>query len=413
MRHDRRALIAIIALALVSATALRAEGRQVELAWIRILAGEAEPAVWRAGEEWPARAADAPFAPSAVLSYSALRPGDTLAETELVAKALSWERSLEASGRFSKAAVFVIELPDYPQKRGVIVEASPLDAPLFGGGSAYASMDLPLFGGRRTSLAMIAGANKDAVEYRDDAFRDLPLVLDSRLEYDNDLIDKDSFVGNRMTGSFGLGPRLGPLCSLVLSARGCVPFDSVQDSSAFIAIDADLEYERPSLFDLKGFDLSLSTTLSAYPGSSALRLEAQSSLTVPLGETNLECEAGAGLSSGALDSTEFFDLHGGPLFLLGPEGYDKEASEVELARLDYGAPILHAPIASWLEMSLGPFAFAELARSNTDSGLLAGAGGGLRLKLGSPVNLTMDFGYAIDQDNVSGFVLNAAALTYL
>ena len=413
MRHDRRALIAIIALALVSATALHAEGGTVKLAWIRILAGEAEPAVWRAGEAWPPREADAPFAPSAVLSYSTLRPGDTLAETELAARALSWERALEASGRFSKAAVFVVELPDDPQKRGAIVEASPLDVPLFGGGSAYASMDLPLFGARRSSLSMIAGANKDAVEYRDDTFRDLPFVLDSRLEYDNDLIEKSSFVGNRVTGSFGLGPRLGPLCSLVLSARGCVPFDSVQGSSAFIAIDADLEYERPSLFDLKGLDLSLSTTLSAYPGSSALRLEAQSSLTVPLGETCLACEAGVGISSGALDSTELFDLHGGPLFLLGPEGYDKEASEVELARLDYGAPILHAPIASWLEMSLGPFAFTELARSNTDSSLLAGAGGGLRLKLGSPVNLTMDFGYAIDQDSVSGFVFDAAALTYL
>ena len=256
---SRRISRAILALSLAfSALAAAADESPaaVGVEWIRVLSGDGEPATWRRGEPYPARPDGAPLAPEAVLSYSPLRPGDAMGESELAAKAQLWERTLEVSGRFSKATVFVVELESDPSQRGIVVEAQALDAPIFGGGAAYGSMILPLVSGRRTSLSVAAGANKASAEYRDDSLGDLPLVLDGRLSYDNDLLDSLSFSGNRLSGGIGIGPRLSPLCSLIAGIRGGLPLGDDGGSSSYWAVFSDFDYARLWLFGVRGLALS-------------------------------------------------------------------------------------------------------------------------------------------------------------
>jgi hypothetical protein len=411
MRYGR--VLCALALVLASLPALCAAEGKVELVWIRLLSGEAEPAVWRAGEAYPERKAESAIAPSALLSYSPLKPGDALSETELAAKAELWERSLAESGRFSKASVFVVESEGDPGKRGVIVEAEPLDSPLFGGGAAYASMALPLLGGRRASLAMAAGANTASLAYRDDAFRELPLVLEASASYDNDLIESGSFSGNRLSGDFGIGPRLGPLCSLVAGIRGCLPFDEVQGSSPYLALDARLEYSRPMLFGLPWLGLAFSSIATDYPLSGALRLAARSRLSAKLGASELSCDSGLGLSTGSLDLRERFDLERGGFALKGPAGSSETARRIGLGRFDWCAPLFSLPLATWLTVSLGPFAFGEIAFVDDDTQARAAAGTGLRLMLGAPINLGLDLGYAFDQGGAGGIVFDLSSASFL
>jgi hypothetical protein len=231
------------------------------------------------------------------------------------------------------------------------------------------------------------------------------------LRYDNDLIEKGVFSGNRFSASFGLGPRLGPLGDLLLRGRCLLPLDESDGSGPLFSLDAVLELSALSLFSLRGFDIRFSAVGSAYPGSSALRLLAAYELRLGLGAWSLSCESGLGLSSGELDSRELFDLESGELELRGPEGRDKEVSGAAIVRLELGLEALRWSFASWLSASLGPFAFAEgaLAGSTSLADALAGAGGGLRLKLGSPIGLTVDFGYAVDQSGQGALVFSTTS----
>jgi len=73
---------------------------------------------------------------------------------------------------------------DDPDSRGLIVEAEAGAVPVFDGGAAYASMALPLAGGRRATVAMEGGANRASLAYRDEVFRDRPVVLEGRIIYE-------------------------------------------------------------------------------------------------------------------------------------------------------------------------------------------------------------------------------------
>jgi hypothetical protein len=377
----------------------------IEVAWLRLLSGEAEPLVWRGGEAWPERPGDFPFAPSAVLSYATLAPGDSMPEAELEARTLAWERMLAESGRFSRCSVFPVEGDGDPERRGVIVEAEAGAPPLFGGGPAYGSMVLPLLGGRRSSLAFEAGPNRGSIAYRDDALGDLPLVLAGRLDYANDLLETGAFSGHRASASLGIGPRIGALSDILLRAREAVPLGPGNEgTTSSFALGALLELAGLSLFGIPGLDGELALSGDAYPGSSARRSEAVSGLRARLGPATLSFSGGFGLSSKALDPRERFDLRAGDAFLRGPEG-DAEAVEgFVLARADIDIAVLRLSPASWLHLSLGPFAFCEAvlaplsAFSRPDGGLvgraMGAAGGGLRLRLGPPIGVCADIGCA-------------------
>src|SRR5208337_38877 len=160
----------------------------VEVAWVRILSGDAEPVIWKSGEGWPARPSGFPFAPSAVLSYATISPGDAMTEADLEERARTWERELDESGRFSRSSVMVAELGDGTDSRGIVVEVETGDTPLFGGGEAYVSAALPLLDGRRTTLGVQAGPNLGSIAFRDEVLEDMPLGFDSRLAYAKDLL---------------------------------------------------------------------------------------------------------------------------------------------------------------------------------------------------------------------------------
>jgi len=408
-RRISRAILALSLAFCALAAAADESPAAVSVEWIRVLSGEGEPATWRRGEPYPARPDGALFAPEAVLSYSPLRPGDAMDKSELAAKARLWERTLEVSGRFSKATVFVVELESDPSQRGIVVEAQALDVPIFGGGAAYGSMILPLVSGRRTSLSVAAGANKASAEYRDDSLGDLPLVLDGRLSYDNDLLDSLSFSGNRLSGGIGIGPRLSPLCSLIAGIRGGLPLGAAGGSSGYWAIFSDFDYARLWLFGVRGLALSLFAEASDFPSSAALKLESTARLDARLGPIAFTALAACGFSRGGLDERELFDLESGRFALSGPEGAGMKASRFEGARLDCGAQLIHFSLASWLTLSLGPSAFGEAIRADDSQELLAAVGGGLRMTLSLPVGLNIDLGYAAAQDGRGGFVFKVEA----
>jgi hypothetical protein len=409
--------IGSLCLLLLCLSALPATG--VELAWIRLIVGEAEPLVWREAGAWPARPADFPFAPSAVLSFASFEPGDRLSGLELEKKASRWERALEDSGYFSRAAVYVVEIEGEAEVRGVIAEVTLGTSPGFGGGSAYASIRLPLAGGQRSTLSAQAGANRVGLGYRSDTLGDARFVLSSGLSYDNDLLSKGGFVGNRISATAGIGPRLGPLADLLVQARCSLPLDEEAGTSILTAIDGVLECSEYSLFGLSDLDLSASAMVSAYPCSSGLRLMAASRLRQGLGPVGISLVSGLGLSWGALDSRELFPLGSGSLELLGPEGSRSPVADTAVARLEASFQGPRLRLASWLSALLGPFVFAEAglvgSRADTlfvaEGSSLAGAGGGFRLFLGSPVGLAIDLGYGFDRSLKGGLVFEVRSAT--
>ena len=250
--HMRRSALCLVQL-LLSLTALHA----ASLAWVRILAGDADPVVWTPGARWPARPALFPFAPSAVLSYATVCPGDELADSRLEARASRWERALVISGRFSLARVYVVELEgagaEGGPRRGLIVEAEPVDAPCFDGGAAYASVELPLFRGFRESVLVDAGVNRAELAYRDDTLGDAPFVLASSLRYDNDLLQTGCISGNRLSGSLALGPRLSSYGDLLGGCRieAPLPAPLAGGESDLVAADLTLELIFPELLGLR------------------------------------------------------------------------------------------------------------------------------------------------------------------
>jgi hypothetical protein len=248
-----------------------------EVAWVRILSGDSPPIAWRRGGLWPARPAGFPFAPSAVLSYATLGPGDSMGEAELRTKVDRWARELEESRRFSHSSVLVAELDGEPGRFGVVVEAEPSYTPLFDGGAAYAQIDLSLFGGRRDSLAFQAGPNLASAAFRDEALGDGPIVLESSLAYANDLLDSGSFSGNRLEAALAMGPRLGPQSDFLLRVRACLSPDGGAAAPLF-AIEPTLELAGLSLLGLRRLDGSLSLRGDAYPGQASLRCDASSDL---------------------------------------------------------------------------------------------------------------------------------------
>lgn len=383
----------------------------VQVAWVRILSGDSDSVTWRQGESWPARPDGFPFAPSAVLSYATLSPGDTMAEAELDERARTWARELDESRRFSRSSVLVAELDDGSDRRGVIVEAETGATPIFDGGPAYASAALPLLDDRRTTLTVEAGPNLGSVAYRDEALRDAALVMDASLGYANDLLETGSFSGNRLSGSIGLGPRIGPVSDVIFRARAGSPIgDDAGGYRPFVALEGALELGGFSLLGIERLDGSLIALGDAYPGSSAHRYEAASSLLYGFGPATLSFAAGAGLSAGALDPSELFDLRSGNVFLRGPEPHPDSVEEFAIGRVDVDYTPFRLPLASWFPLFVGPFAFCEAAFVPIDvvaaPRLEGAAGAGLRLKLGPPVGVTVDLGYALSDRGVGALVIS-------
>lgn len=395
-------LIPLIAILVVAGGGARAE----ELAWLRILSGSADPVTWQSGEKWPSRPSDFPFFPSAVLSYAPFAPGDSMPIDALRSKARDWERSLQESGRFAKASVFLTE-PSGDGRLGAIAEVEPLELPLaFDGGAAYGVATFPLAAGRRAALSLVAGANKDAIGYRDEALGDHPLVLEAGAAYDNDLLETGKFDGNRLSALFGLGPRIGPLGSLTARIRGVLPLDAGE--AGLLAVEGSLDFARLALFGAEGLDGFLDAVGSAYLGSTALRGAVSSELRLIEGDVKLEVFADGGLASAGIDTRERFDLGSGGFALEGPEGEGACASRLLLGRFEFGYSFLHLPAASWFALSAGPFAFAEAALG--DSAIpYSGCGLGLRLVFGPPVGITADMGYAFGGDGSRGLVLSVTS----
>jgi hypothetical protein len=374
---------------------------------VRVLAEGVDPVSWKPGAAWPERPADFPFAPSAVLSYATIVPGQAFGDEIISRRARAWERELLDSGRFSLARVYVVELePDEENRCGIIVEAAPPDAPWFFGGAAYASITLPLLGGRRTILGIEAGANRAGIYYRDDALADRPLVLVSWLRYDNDLIETGAFSNNRAEAGLGLGPRLGNLGDVLARARCLVPLEE-GGGSPLIATDAVIELYLANLMGCEGLCLVASATGSAYPGHSALRLIAEPELSYERGPFNLECSLFYGRSFDSLDPREFFQLGSEGLGLRGPESQGEAEESAKSLRLEGDAAAVRWSFGSWLPASLGPFAFIEAAIADS-SDPIAAVGGGIRLRLGAPVGLWCDLGYAIGKDGAGCIVFNVS-----
>lgn len=80
-----------------------------EIDWLRILVDQADPLTWRSGESMPSRPKGFPLEPSAVFSYTTLAPGQELDDSELARRARGFERALLECGRFSRAAVYIVE----------------------------------------------------------------------------------------------------------------------------------------------------------------------------------------------------------------------------------------------------------------------------------------------------------------
>ena len=383
----------------------------VEVAWVRILSGDAEPVIWKSGEGWPARPSGFPFAPSAVLSYATISPGDAMTEADLEERARTWERELDESGRFSRSSVMVAELGDGTDSRGIVVEVETGATPLFGGGEAYVSAALPLLDGRRTTLGVQAGPNLGSIAFRDEVLEDMPLVFDSSLAYANDLLETGGFSGNRLSCSIGFGPRLGPVSDILVRARAGLPLgDLAGEYAPFVAVEGALELGGFSLAGIEGLDGALIALGDAYPGSSARRLEAESNLRLSLGPATISLTAGAGLSSGSLDPSELFDLRSGNVFLRGPEPYPGPVDEFSLGRVDVDCTALKLTVAPWFPLFLGPFVFCEAAFSPLVFGgstprLSGAAGAGFRLRLGPPVGVTVDIGYAFSDQGVGALVI--------
>jgi len=380
----------------------------VEVAWVRILSGDAESVTWRPGESWPAWPSGFPFAPSAVLSYATVSPGDSMTDAELGERARTWGRALDESRRFPRSSVLVAELGEGSDRRGVIVEAETGATPLFDGGMAYASMTLPLLGGRRAALAVAAGPNLGSVSYRDETLGDGPFVLGAGLSYANDLLETGRFSGNRFSGFLGLGPRLGSFSDVLLRARTGLPLEAA-DSGPFLALGAALELGALSLFSIDGLDGSLVAQGDWYAGISGFRYEAGSNLLYGAGPATVSLAAGAGASFGPIEARERFDLRSGEGLLRGPEPYSESVGEFVLGRVDVDYSALKLSLASWFPTFLGPFAFCEAARAPTGADaapLLSGAAGaGLRVRLGPPVGVTVDVGYALSDRGVGALVI--------
>lgn len=390
----------------------------VEVAWVRILSGDAEPVVWTSGEPWPARPSGFPFAPSSVLSYATLSPGDSMTEAELERRTWTWGRELDKSGRFSRSSVLVADLGDGSDRRGIVVEAETGAVPVFGGGAAYASVALPLLDDRRTTLGIQGGPNLGSIAYRDEAFGDASLVLDGGIAYANDLLETGGFSGNRLSGSIGIGPRLGPVSDFIVRARAGTPLgDGAGEYGRFVAVEGALELGGFSLSGIEGLDGALIVLGDAYPGSASRKVEAESNLRLELGSATISLAAGAGIAYGALDPSELFDLRSGAVFLRGPEPYPDPVGEFSLARIDVDCTALKLPVTSWFPFSLGPFAFCEAAFVALDADASpspsGAAGGGLRLKLGPPVGLTIDIGYAFDDRGVGALVVSVLSQNLL
>jgi hypothetical protein len=343
-----------------------------------------------------------------VLSYATISPGDSMTDAELSERARVWGRELEESRRFSRSSVLVAELGEGSDLRGVIVEAEAGAPPLFDGGAAYASMALPFVDGRRATLTLKAGPNLGAASYRDEAAADLPLVLDAGLVYANDLIETGKISGNRLSASIGFGPRLGPLSDLLLRARA---------GTRFAALEAALELGGFSLLGIEGLDGTLIALGDSYPSPPAERLEALADLRFGLGRATASLAAAAGRSSAAVDSSERFDLRSGDAYLRGPELGPGSVAAFALGRADVDCSVMNIRLASWLPLSFGPFAFCEAVLVPPEAGavrLLAGAAGfGLRLKLGPPVGVTADVGYALSDRGRGALVITVFSLNPL
>ena len=248
----------------------------------------------------------------------------------------------------------------------------------------------------------------DSVSYRDEALGDRPFVLDAGLSYANDLLETGSFSGNRFSGFLGIGPRLGPQSDILLRARTGLPLDD-GDSKSFIALEAALELGTLSLFAIDGLDGFLVAQGDWYAGTSGLRLKACSSLLYAFGRASVSFVAGAGILSGPVEERERFDLRSEEGLLRGPGPYLESVGKFLLGRVDVDYSALKLSLASWFPTFIGPFAFCEaaLAPAGADASpqLSEAAGAGLRVRLGPPVGVTVDIGYALSDRGVGALVI--------
>jgi hypothetical protein len=391
-----------------------------EIAWMRLLLPDSAPLTWRVGQAAPARPEGFPLEPSAVFSYTALRPGLNLDDPELDVRARRFQRTLEECGRFTRAAVYVVQAGPEGESRGVVAEVEPRGVPGFSGGAVYAGLELPLVGGRRAALNINAGANQNGVSYRDDALFGLPAVFDASLMYANNLMESEPLSIHRLEARIGAGPRLGPLGSLTAGTRAVLYTRNGAPETPLLALDAAfsgtlLGIGRPIL------DSSWKASASYYPQSGAVKASALGSFRAKSapgsgpGTIGITLTGGAGWSSGGLEDCELFDLGQGALAIRGPDGEAARAERFVLGGAEADFQAIRVVSSGILRIDAGPFAFAEAARTESlgSRAVLFGAGGGIRLYFNPPVSVRMDLGFAAGLDGSGAFLFSVTSKALL
>jgi hypothetical protein len=174
-------------------------------------------------------------------------------------------------------------------------------------------------------------------------------------------------------------------------------------------LGAALELGALSLLAIDGLDGSLVAQGDWYAGTSGFRYEAGSDLLYAFGRASISLAAGAGISTGHVEARELFDLRSGEGLIRGPEGSSESVGEFALGRVDLDYSALKLSLVSWFPIYLGPFAFCEAAWapavSDSTPTISGAAGAGLRIRLGLPVGVTVDVGYALSDRGVGALVI--------
>lgn len=383
-----------------------------ELSWIRVLAGDAAPTTWRSGEPMPSRVDGSRIDPRAVLSYTSLKPGLDLDDGELAERAVKFERALAECGRFGRAAVYVVEAGELGDARGLVAEVEENPVPGFGGGAAYGSVRFALLHGARADLEIAAGPNKAGLWYSNGYARGTPLIAEAYAAYSNDLLEDGPLSSHEAGAGAAIGLRLGPLAGVVAGPRVSAALDAEGEIEAVTAVDIDLFALSLGAGPLP-LDLEAMAQASYYPASSSVRALSVASLRVGAraspggGVVSLVAATGAGWSSGGVPESEYFEFPDGPASLRGPD-FDMTVGAFALGSLEAEAKAAEAALLPWLRASAGPFAFVDAA-VEPSGGLRYGAGGGVRICLGSPVGVTVDLGYAVGGSGSGCLVFSVAS----
>lgn len=348
--------------------------------------------------------------PATILSYLSVQLGDELTEERLVQKIQSSERRLNESGLFYRCEIIIVPPRLNPDKRTILIKASPGFLWRFNGGSAYAAIGRKALQGRRNFLWGYAGYNHIGLFFRDENLLQKNFILETGILYSNNYFESQTLI-HRIDGSILLGYRIHPDLSFQVNSNLTLILNSEDIVSTPNIWEAPGLYfsETPSLRHLRYFGRD-GTLLSQMGAHMSFAKNSSSNLVIfgkMIGKTNMFSIRDR--LSGSLElnypilTPYFTEAYSIDLFIRAPLSNPNESFEaLWAASIEYGRDVLRFTTAGISLTRVMPFAFFDIGAGTTRDRLFLreslniGFGPGLKVIFEKPIDISAVLTYGFN-----------------